>query len=283
MKKIILLSLLISAGYILSAQAPFPTAEEGRMLMASKTCVVLENSPFSAFNPAIREAVTAYWTITPYEFIDINEFNTRRQDPAYSFLVLTENDYEKDKSGSSFSFLNLLIGKKVRNLEEMPEFCAVPVDFAGEDADEEYAYKMGLIVKFIQEHTSLVVNSPKTPGIRYLKYYNQFVPEIAGKTILARVDDMEESVSDEQSISAIYSSPFLLVSEDEIKKAVAEKRPNTLILHKVGPPDELTGAYVFKMLIGTEDAMMYYFNTHKVDQRNPNGFLPSDLKRIARF
>ncbi|MBE0673307.1 MAG: hypothetical protein IH591_01475 [Bacteroidales bacterium] len=283
MKKIVFLFLLMFSGILISAQAPFPTAEEGKLLMSSKTCVVLENSPFSGFNPAIREAVTAYWTITPFEFIDINEFNARRQDPAYSFLVLTENDYEKDKSGSTFAFINLLLGKKVRNLEELPEFCAIPLDFAGEDAEEEYGYKMGLIIRFIQEHSALVVNSPKTPGIRYLKYYNQYVPEIAGKTILAREEDMEESISGEEAISAIYSSGFRLVSEEEIIKAVAEKRPNTLILHKVGPPDELTGAYVFKMLIGTDNARMYYFNTHKIDQRNPNGFLPADLRRIARF
>jgi hypothetical protein len=235
------------------------------------------------FNPAIRNAVENYWTLTPYEFITVDEFNKRRDDPAWSFLVLTESYYERDRSGSAFVFLNLLLGKKVRNLEDMPEFCAIPLDFAGEDADEEYAYKLGLIVEFIQQHARLVTESPKTPGVRFLKYYNKFVPEIEGRTILAREADMDVSVASEEEIESYYSGIFRIVTEDEIKAAISERRPNTLILHKVGPPDETRGAYVFKMLIGTDDGKMYYFNNHKIDQRNSNGFLPADLRRIGRF
>ncbi|MDX9929527.1 MAG: hypothetical protein RBS37_06720 [Bacteroidales bacterium] len=266
-----------------SGQAPYPTAEEGKLLLASKTCIVLESSMFSEFNPAIKAAAAEYWTLTPFEFIGVDEFNIRRQDPSYSFLVLLETDYERDKSGSTFAFLNLVLGKKVRNLEEMPEFCAIPLDFAGEDADAEYGYKMGLLLKFIQQHARLVIDNPKTPGVRYLKYYNQFVPDIAGKTILAREEDMEASISNREEIGKIYNQPFMLVAEEEIRNAITGKRPNTLILHKVGPAEELLGAYVFKMLIGADDARMYYFNTHKIDQKNPNGFLPADLKRLARF
>ena len=38
-----------------------------------------------------------------------------------------------------------------------------------------------------------------------------------------------------------------------------------------------------KMLIGTDDAIMYYYNSHTIDNTNPDGFLPADLKRLARF
>ncbi len=283
MRTTILLTLQLILAVSVMAQAPFPTVEEGRLLLASKTGVVLENSPFSEYNPAIRAAVTEFWKLTPYEFITIDEFNKRRQEPSWSFLVLTESFYERDKTGSSFSFLNLLLGKKVRNLEDMPEFCAIPLDFAGEDADADYGYKLGLLVEFIQQHAKVIIENPKTPGVRFLRYYNQFVPEIEGKTILAREIDMAASISSEEEIRAIYSGDFRLVEESEIMKSIAERRPNTLILHKVGPPDEVRGAYVFKILIGTEDARMYYFNNHKIDQRNPNGFLPADLRRIGRF
>lgn len=283
MRKVPIILLQLTLAVSVMAQAPFPTAEEGRLLLASKTCVVLENSPFSEFNPAIRSAVTDYWTLTPFEFITVDEFNKRRQDPSFSFLVLTESFFERDKSASAFAFLNLMLGKKVRNLEDMPEFCAIPLDFAGEDADAEYGYKMGLLVEFVQQHAKVVIDNPRTPGVRFLRYYNKFVPEIDGKTILAREIDMAASIASEDEIKNFFSGNFRLVTENEIKDAIAEKRPNTLILHKVGPPDETNGAYVFKMLIGTDDARMYYFNNHKIDQRNPNGFLPADLRRIGRF
>jgi len=267
----------------LFSQAPFPTEEDGKMLLASKTCIVLENNPFSMYNPAIKQAVTDYWTLTPYEFIDIAEFNKRKSDPAFSFIVLLETDYEKDKTGATFAFVNLILGKKVKNLEEMPEFCAIPIDFAGEDAEGNYDYKLGMVIRFIQQHAKMVMDNPKSSGVRYLKYYNKYLSEVVNRTILAREEDMDATLRSAEEIGKVYPYPFLLVSEDEIMKAIAEKRPGTLILHKVAPPDELTGAYVFKMLIGTDDARMYYFNNHKISDKNPNGFLPADMSRIARF
>jgi hypothetical protein len=54
-------------------------------------------------------------------------------------------------------------------------------------------------------------------------------------------------------------------------------------LHKVGPVGDRNEGYCFKMLIGTDDANMYYYNVHSIDKSNPNGFLPADLKRLARF
>jgi len=283
MKKTLLILMLFTQPVFLLAQAPFPTTEDGKMLLASKTCVVLENDPFSMYNPAIKKAVTDYWTLTPYEFIDINEFNKRRTDPAYSFIVLLETDYEKDKTGATFVFVNLILGKKVKNLEEMPEFCAIPIDFAGEEAEGDYDYKLGMVIRFVQQHAQVVMDNPKSSGVRFLKYYNKFVTEVVNRTILAREEDMDATLRSAEEISKAYPYPFLIVSEDEIRKAIAEKRPGTLILHKVAPPDELTGAFVFKMLIGTDDAKMYYFNNHKISDKNPNGFLPADMNRIARF
>jgi len=65
-------------------------------------------------------------------------------------------------------------------------------------------------------------------------------------------------------------------------KAIENKTPNTVILHKVGPAGERHTGRCFKMLIGTDDSNMYYYNEHLLDHDNPNGLLPADLKRMAR-
>ncbi|MBA4321893.1 MAG: hypothetical protein C0408_03650, partial [Odoribacter sp.] len=188
MKKNLFLLAAFSLSLFLKGQAPFPSGNEIKQFMASKTCVVLENDPFSAFNSYIREAVKSYWNITPYEFIEVKEFNVRRLDPAYSFIVLTETNFDKDKSGSVFNFINLLQGKKVDKLSEAPEICAVPLSFAGED-DFEYSYKLGAILSFMQQHAKLISEDPSLTGRKYLKYYNKFVPEVSKKTILVRKED----------------------------------------------------------------------------------------------
>jgi hypothetical protein len=268
---------------LIIGQAPFPDKDEIRQFTSSKTCVVLEDNPFSSFNSYIKDAMKEYWTITPYEFIKTTDFNVRRRKPEYSFIVLTETNFDKDKSRSSYNFINLLQGKNVSKLGEMPEICAIPLSFAGEE-DIEYGYKLGAILSFMQKHAKMISEDPSLTGRKYLKYYNKFVPEVMGKTILIKQEDLTPEINTPEKIKAIYSNKIEIVTEEEIVKAITNKLPNTLILHKVGPVGERKNeGYCFKMLIGTDDANMYYYNQHLIDRKNPNGLLPADLRRLARF
>jgi hypothetical protein len=282
MKKILFIMVILSLSAVLKGQnqTPFPSKDEIKQFMASKTCVVLEADPF--YNSYIKEAVKNFWNITPYEFIEIKEFNIRRLDPAYSFIVLTETNFDRDKSGAVFNFINLLQGKKVDKLVDVPEICAVPLSFLGVD-DYEYGYKLGVILSFMQKHAKMISEDPSLTGRRYLRYYNKNIPEVIKKTILVKKEDLSPDISTIESIKAIYPHDIRIVSEDDIRDAIARKAPNTLILHKVGPVGNWKTGYCFKMLIGADDADMYYYNYHLIDAKSPNGFLESDLKRLARF
>lgn len=283
MKKLLIISILAIVSLVSSAQAPFPDASEIKQFLASTTCVVLEDDPFSFYNSFIKEAVKTYWNITPSEFIDIKEFNLRRTDPAYSFIVLTQTNFDRDKSGSAFNFINLLQGKKGTKLSDLPEICAIPLSYADED-DFGYSYKLGVVLAFMQKHAKLISDDPSLTGRKYLKYYNVNAPEVMKKAILFKEEDLSPELRTEAAIKAIYPFEIKIVDEDEIKKAINEKTPNTLILHKVGPVgDEAKSGYCFKMLIGADDADMYYYNQHLINARNPNGFLDSDLDRLARY
>ena len=268
---------------MLNGQAPFPNSDEIKQFSSSKTCVVLEDDPFSAFNVYIKEAMGDFWKITPYEFINVKEFNVRRLDPAWSFIVLTETNFSKDRSNSVYNFINLIQGKDVDKLSENPEICAVPLSFAGED-DLEYVYKLGAILSFMQKHANLIIEDPSKTGRRYLRFYNENVPEILNRTILIKKEDLSADINSIEKIRAIYKGRVEIVSEEEIVNAIETKRPATVILHKVSPPAEFKNSgYCFKMLIGTDDSNMYYYNEHLIDRRNPDGFLPADLRRLARF
>jgi len=284
MKNILIMApvLLLFTG-LLSGQAPFPNKEEIKQFSESKTCVVIEDDPFSSFNAFIKDAMKQYWTITPFEFIDTREFNLRSAKPQYSFILLTETNYEKDKTMSVYKFINLLQGKAVDKLGEMPEVCAVPLAYAGED-DLEYGYKLGAILAFMQKHARLIMEYPSKTGRKYLKYYNENIPKVMGRTILVKQEDLAPSISTIEQIKAIYSNKIEIVGEEDIVKAIETKAPNTVILHKVGPVGlKKDQGYCFKMLIGTDDSDMYYYDLHTIDKANPNGFLPADLKRLAKF
>jgi hypothetical protein len=281
MKTTFIVAVLFLSTLLLYGQAPFPNKDEIKQFIASKTCIVLEDEQLSAYNTYIKKAVKEFWKITPYEFIEVAEFNVRRLDPVYSFIVLTQTNYGKDKSNSLYNFINLIQGKNVNKLGEMPEICALPLSFARED-DLEYGYKLGAILSFMQKHAQMISQDPSLTGRKYLKYYNKFIPEVHGKTIFVRQEDLVPEINSVDKIKAIYNDKLEIVTEDDIVKAIENRTPDVLILHKVGPGADNTSGYCFKMLIGTDDANMYYYNQHLIDKSNPDGLLPADLKRLAR-
>jgi hypothetical protein len=273
MKTFLIVTIMLFPMMLLTGQAPFPGKNEIKQFTVSKTCIVLEDNPFSLYNASIKKAVNEFWKITPFEFIEVTEFNVRRLNPGYSFIVLTQTNFDKDKSNSLFNFINLLQGKDVNKLGEMPEICAIPLSFAGED-DLEYSYKLGAILSFMQKHAQMISDDPSLTGRKYLKYYNKFIPDVLNKTILVKQEDLVPEIATLDKIKAIYPNKIEIVPEDDIVKAIENKTPDVLILHKVG--------YCFKMLIGTDDANMYYYNQHIIDKTNQNGLLPADLKRLAK-
>jgi hypothetical protein len=280
--RIILLTvLLILFPLLLKGQAPFPTIDEIKQFHASKTCVVLEDDPFSSYNIYIKEAVKNSWKITPYEFITVKDFNVRRLNPAFSFIVLTQTNFDKDKSNGLYNFINLLQGKDVNKLAEMPEICAVPLSFAGV-SDFEYGYKLGPILSFIQKHAQLVLEDPSLTLRKYLKYYNKNIPDIKGKTILVEQEDLSPEIRTIERIRKIYTGNIQIVKNEDIIDAIDNKTPNTVMVHIVGPKGDRTSGYCFIMLIGINDSEMYYYNLHIVDKANPNGLLPEDLKSIGK-
>jgi hypothetical protein len=281
MKKTFFAGLILLSTFVLTGQAPFPSKDEIKQFTLSKTCVVLEEDMLSVYNKYIKEAVKSYWKITPYEFIEVPEFNVRRLNPSYSFIVLTQTNFEKDKSNSLFNYINLLLGKNVK-LGAMPEICAIPLSFAGED-DFEYSYKLGAILLFMQKHAQMISEDPSLTGRKYLKYYNKNTPAVHGKTILVKQEDLAPEISTIDKIKAIYRDKIEIVTGDDIRKAIEDKTPGTLILHKVGPVGSKTNSgYCFKMLIGADDSDMYYYNQHIIDKSRPNGLLAEDLKRLAK-
>lgn len=283
MKKYSLFILFILIAHALSAQQrPYPTVEDAEKFRKSVTCVVLEQDQFSFYNAEIRDAVNKYWKVTPVKYISAEEFNVMRTDPAYSFIVLTITNFSNDKSGSTFDFLNLLLGADVDELDQLPEFCAIPLCFSGAP-EEEYSYKLGLIIRFMEYHAELVMKNPATTALRYLKYYNKNVPEIMNKTILVREDDLAPEVNTVERIALHYPYKVRIVTEEEIMSAIESKEKDVLIVHKVGPDGVKQTGTCMKMLVGTDDAVMYYYDSHMVDSRNANGLLISDLKRLARF
>ncbi len=199
------------------ANAPLASKRQIEMFKNTKTCVVLEDG-ISFYNAYIKDAVQKYWKSTSYEFISQNEFEKRRTDPKYSFIVLINEDYDKDPAGVSYRYINLVLGDTSGNLSVMPEYCSIPISYTG-DKGTDYEYVMPAIVKFMQIHVKNLEKYRFLILLNGLKYYNK--SGFKDKELLFDKDKMAPNADLPEKIKTAYPYSIKLLSIDDLQKEIA--------------------------------------------------------------
>lgn len=264
----------------LFAQDYIPTKDDINRFLKTKTYIVLEDNQLSEYNLVIQNVAPQEWNITPFEFISWKEFEAKRTNPAFSFLLLVQVKFDKDKLDTKYNFLSLLLGGNAGSYNQMPDLCSIPVSYAGV-GDVEYSYKLGIFLRFVQAHVRLLVSDPSIAGANILKLYNDNIAELKGKTLYFLQDELAKDVNSLAKIKKIYPGDVKIATEDEIQQAISEKK-DIVLLHKVGPAGSREKARCYKILIGAADAKFYYFDFHMITETDTDGFLAKDFKKLAK-
>lgn len=284
MKKFIALIAFLSLSLAIThAQDAVGTPEDVAAFYNTTTCVVLDGDMFQNYDSKIKEAVEKHWKSTPFEFISMEEFKKRMDNPKYSFLIRTKAVFEKDKSSTSYSFLSLLIGKKnSKNLNRLPDLGSFPLSYYNVDYDK-YTYKLGAIVQFLQNHVALVKDNPDITGDNVLKYYSKNLQGIDKQELYFIKGELADNVNEKDKIQKYYSGKVKCVDGDRIKEAINNEE-SVIFLHKVGPPKGKSGTRCYKILLGANDGKLYYWEHHKIKApKKPDGFLESDFKQLEKM
>ncbi len=281
MKRILASVWLIGSFIMMDAQGYVPSRQDVDAFFKTKTLVVLEDNPLMEYNSIIRKVMQQEWNITDFDFISSKDFETKRMDAQYSFIYMARVTFESDKTDASYRFLNLSLGGDYFRLNEMPDIASVPLAYY--DVDEErYAYKLAILVRFLQNHAKLIRDHPEIISANVFKHYNDNIKDIRGKTLYLLEDELAPSVNTEARIKKVYPYKFSIVSMEDIEKAIKDKDPDVVFLHKVGPEGTKLDARCYKVIIGAADANFYYFDFHKISDKNPDGFLESDFRNLAK-
>jgi len=182
-----LIFVLISLFFISNSfgQVKTASAEDIARFLKSKTYVVMEDDPFSAFNAYVEEYMQKAWTITPYEVINMETFESKCGDPNASFLLVAEARFSETKSSLfrsntdifdnsdtyNYEILNLVMGDNSKNINQMADLATVPVAYSAIEDDESFDYKMGVLIYFIQYYVNYC-NSHPGKDIRELEKDN---------------------------------------------------------------------------------------------------------------
>jgi hypothetical protein len=258
-----------------------PTPDEVSKFYQTKTLAILEDNPIAQYNFVIKEFMQKEWKLTPFDFIKYSDFEAKRMDPQYSFIMLNEVSFDKDKSLTKYVFISLMLGGNEKIVSNMPDLCPVPLAYAEVDEDS-YDYKIQTILRFIQNHVELIHKKPKVIGTNMFKYYNDNMGSVKNKTLYLIPEELSKDCNTEEKIQKLYPYKFKLVTREEVSKAIDAKDSTVVFLHKVGPEGTRLIARCYKILIGAADSKFYYFDYHKISDEKPDGFLPNDFKKLSK-
>lgn len=258
------------------ANTPLVSTQQLGMFKNSITCIVIENGIIS-YNMYIKDAVEKYWKITDYEFIDQQEFEKRRYDSKYSFLVLMKGAYKKDPGGVSYNYISLVLGDATNNMTNMPEICSIPLSYSN-DNDTDYGYAIPSIVKFIQKHAKELEKNHFFISLKGLKYYNGSIG-FKERVLLLNKNRMATNANSSEKINAVYPYYVKLLTPSEIQVELASNPSNALLQFHVGPTKETGSGKCFEMIFDVE-GNLYYYNYRRVTNEDPDGFNLKNFKQI---
>jgi hypothetical protein len=281
MRKIIVSAILGIAFVWVNAQSYVPTRNDVSAFFNTKTLVVLLDNPLLEYNIDIKEVMQQEWKITKFDFISFKEFEKLRSDPQYSFIYMSQVTFENDKTDAKYRFLHLSLGGDYLQMNQMPDIASVPLAYYNVEEDN-YIYKLAILVRFIQNHALLLKEHPEIISANVLEYYNHNIKDIKGKTLYLLEEELAPDVNSVARIKKIYPYNFKIVTKDEITEAIKNRDENIVFLHKVGPKGTKMDARCYKVIIGAADAKFYYFDYHKISSKNPDGFLSDDFKKLAK-
>ncbi len=265
----------------INAQEQLPELQDYKNFMKSKTYVVLDSDPWSDFNFMIKEAMKHVWKITEYEIIKESDFDKMFKDPKKSFIVSSTVTFNKDKTKARYTFISLLMGKKVRSITSLPDLCSIPMSY--KDVQEtSYSYKIEGFVNFMQDHVKSVLKNPGIIQQNMLKYYNKNCKGLSNKTLYVVKKDLTPEANTLAKIKKAYPHKVKIVTEKEVSQAIKDKNPNIVYIHKVGPEGTRHKARCFKIAIGAADSQFYYFDYHMINPKKRDGMLLKDFKAMGR-
>lgn len=281
MRKRILTAVLSLSAVVILAQSYVPSRGDIAAFFNTKTMVVLQDNPLLEYNSVIQEVMQQEWKVTPFEFITFKDFEKLRFDPQYSFIYMSMVTFENDKTDARYRFLHLSLGGNYQQMNQMPDMASVPLAYFSVDEDN-YIYKLAILVRFIQNHVNLLKEHPEIASANVLQHYNDNMKDIKSKTLYVLEEELAPEVNSVPRIKKVYPFKFKIVTKEEITEAIKNRDENVVFLHKVGPEGTKKDARCYKAVIGAADANFYYFDYHKISDKEPDGLLADDFKKMAK-
>jgi hypothetical protein len=277
MKRLLILMTVVLFPLIAGAQAQINTKKIKIADFPQKiTKVVLTGNEF--YDLALRDEIATGWTLSPYEFCTIDEFNTLKHNDEYYFLITADGKFKKENE-PGLTFLTLIKGGKGASdgISKMLEVVSLPIASAENPSGREFIF-MPAFIDIIQNYTAAAMNNDLNgylgPGSNTESLINTQSMEFA----FAECDlagDVDRAFRDLN-----FDSDMLVADEDTTDSMMEAGKSDVIVSYVVAPDEPVNGSFCYKMLIHPESHKLYYFRKHKISKKYGPGFLQEDILRI---
>lgn len=277
MKRLLVLIISIIIPILASAQAQIDTKKVKISDFTQKiTKVVLHGNDF--YDAILKEEIALRWSISPYEFCTIEEFEVLKTDSQYYFLITTLGQFKKE-TAPGIQFLSLVKGGKgaKKGIGDMLEVISLPYASAEYPSGRELVFLPALL-DIIQAHTLKSMESD-FDGYMGMSKYTRNMQSAQNMKIVFFEDEINSEVDSETRNA---DERFIITDEDEADKYIINHTPGTLVSYMVAPTEPMNGSYCYKLLINAETHEIYFFRRHKITEKYGVGFLPEDIDYIIK-
>lgn len=275
--KILLYALFFAAATVPAyPQAEIMTKKKDIGDVSSMITKVVISGGDAFVNMVLEDEIERNWTVSPYEFCDMEEFERLKCDTNYFFLIRTKGQYGKE-SGPSVEFLSLLRGgpKAEKGIDGMPEVISLPFRTAEDDDGRCMAY-IPAFINIIQEHVPRVTKSDIS-AYTAMKSYSRLMPGCFWDEIVFAEEDMSPETA--AYMDGNYAGKGMRTATDEeINEILEEMRPGTIVSYTIIPEG---GKFYFKMLVSAEDYSLFYYKKQRIPKKQAAGFSKSEIRKIA--
>lgn len=276
-----IISIVLLSQLLVSAQGPYPTADQIKGFRNTTLLVVLDGRDV-AFDAYLKDAINKHWNISEFKFVDTEEFDAQKSNPNYSFLATLQVQFDRDPEEHVYHFLYVLLSHPTADLQEMPVIAQVP--FLGSTlTSSSHLHKTEMLVKFIQNYTTQVVASNGDQKYRKLKHLNKGIRKLKSKTLILSEDQIDPSLRDEESLSKAYKHVVKLVSSDNLVDLMGKAEKGNVFIHLVAPDEDATSGQCFKMIIEPATGEAFFYKKHKINSSRPPVFLKRDFRQIRWY
>ena len=242
------------------------------------TKIVLTGNEF--YDLKLRKEIAAGWTLSPYEFCTLDEFNSIKTSDSYYFLLTADGQFKKE-NGPGITFITLVKGgsEAFEGLNRMLEIVSLPIASVEDPSGREFVF-MPAFIDIIQDYTEASMSRDINGYMGLMSNTESFKDNPNLQLVFADCDLAEDVNRAFRDLN--FDSDMCVVDEDEADDKMAESAPETLVSYVVAPDEPSNGSYCYKMLIHPETHKLYYFRKHKISKKYGAGFLQEDILRINK-